>query len=36
MIFCYKVAVDIKLKKWILLFLFRTSFIFQVPQDIVV
>jgi hypothetical protein len=35
-IFCYKFAVDIEIERRILLFLFRTSFIFQVPQDIVV
>jgi hypothetical protein len=32
----YKFAVDIKIEKRVLLFLFRTPFIFQVPQDIVV
>jgi hypothetical protein len=35
-IVCYKFAVDIKIEKRVLLFLFRTPFIFQVPQDIVV
>jgi len=33
---CYKFAVDIKIEKRVLLFLFRTPFIFQEPQDIVV
>ena len=33
---CYKFAVDIKIEKCVLLFLFRTPFIFQVPQDIVI
>jgi len=32
----YKFAVDIKIEKRVLLFLFRTPFIFQAPQDIVV
>ncbi len=33
---CYKFADDIKIEKRVPLFLFRTPFIFQVPQDIVV
>jgi hypothetical protein len=35
-IFCYKFSVDIKIEKCVILFLFRTPFIIQVPQDIVV
>ena len=35
-IFCYKFAVDVKIEKRVILFLFRTLFIFEVPQDLVV
>ena len=35
-IFSYKFAVDIKIEKCVLLFLFRIPFRFQVPQDVVV
>jgi len=32
----YKFAVDIKIERCVILFQFRTPFIFQVPQDVVV